>query len=125
MTIFSTGEERTMTRIHGTPKRIGAAIALAVALLGLAGVTRSQDESRGRSPELTAPDGGGIGRELSVPVHLNDGDEFGMSVGDLISFGEKLFSANWTSQEGQGRPLTKGTGNPLADPTSPLVFPRN
>ncbi len=33
--------------------------------------------------------------------------------------------ARWTSQEGAGRPLTKGTGNPLSDPLAPLVFPRN
>jgi hypothetical protein len=30
----------------------------------------------------------------------------------------------WTAQEGAGRPLTKGTGAPLSDPSSPLVFPR-
>ncbi len=39
--------------------------------------------------------------------------------------GEKLFKANWTSQEGGGRPLTKGTGASLSDPSDPLVFPRN
>ena len=66
-----------------------------------------------------------IGKEISVPVHLQDGQELETSVPDLIAFGEKLFSARWTSQEGQGRPLTKGTGNPISDPTSPLVFPRN
>jgi cytochrome c peroxidase len=66
-----------------------------------------------------------IGREVSVPDHLADGDEFAMPVGRLISHGEKLFTAVWTSQEGGGRPLTKGTGAPLSDPGSPLVFPRN
>ena len=66
-----------------------------------------------------------IGKEIAVPVHLQDGQEFGISIPDLISFGQILFIARWTSQEGQGRPLTKGTGNPLSDPTSPLVFPRN
>ena len=48
-----------------------------------------------------------------------------MPIRKLIRFGEKLFSAAWTIQEGAGRPLTKGTGNPLSDPSSPLVFPRN
>jgi hypothetical protein len=39
--------------------------------------------------------------------------------------GKKLFEAHFTSQEGAGRPLSKGTGAPLSDPTSPLLFPRN
>ena len=48
-----------------------------------------------------------------------------MPLSRLIAHGELLFSANWTHQEGGGRPLTKGTGAPLSDPSSPLVFPRN
>jgi hypothetical protein len=43
----------------------------------------------------------------------------------LIQFGEKLFTATFTIQEGAGRPLSKGTGAALSDPGSPLVFPRN
>jgi hypothetical protein len=39
--------------------------------------------------------------------------------------GEKLFTAKFTIEEGAGRPLTKGTGAPLSDPNSRLVFPRN
>ncbi len=66
-----------------------------------------------------------IGKEVSVPDHLEDGEEFKMPIKDLIAHGEKLFRANWTSQEGAGRPLTKGTGAALSDPTDPLVFPRN
>ena len=66
-----------------------------------------------------------IGKEIAVPLHLEDGQEFELSIPDLISFGQTLFVARWTSQEGQGRPLAKGTGNPLSDPTLPLVFPRN
>jgi hypothetical protein len=66
-----------------------------------------------------------IGQEVAVPVHLQDGQEFQMSVAQLAAFGRTLFTAMWTSQEGQGRPLTKGTGNPISDPTNPLVFPRN
>ena len=66
-----------------------------------------------------------IGKELSVPQHLQDGQEFQVSLPDLIAFGSRLFSARWTTQEGQGRPQTKGTGSPLSDPTSPLTFPRN
>src|SRR5436309_1485678 len=66
-----------------------------------------------------------IGQEVAVPVHLQDGDEVATSTKDLIAFGQKLFTAMWTSQEGAGRPLSKGTGAPLADPSDPLVFPRN
>ena len=66
-----------------------------------------------------------IGKEISVPQHLQDGQEFLLPVPDLIAFGKELFQAKWTVQEGQGRPLSKGTGNSLSDPRSPLVFPRN
>lgn len=66
-----------------------------------------------------------IGREVAIPVHLQDGQEFQLSIPDLVKFGEKLFKANWTIQEGGGRPLVKGTGAPLSDPSDPLVFPRN
>ena len=66
-----------------------------------------------------------IGREVSVPRHLQDGEEFTLSAKSLVEHGRALFTAVWTSQEGGGRPLTKGTGNPVTDPTSPLLFPRN
>lgn len=66
-----------------------------------------------------------VGVEVAVPRHLQDGEEFEVSKRKLIAHGEKLFTANWTDQEGGGRPLTKGTGGPLSDPTNPLVFPRN
>ena len=66
-----------------------------------------------------------IGREVSVPVHLVDGQEFAMPLDRLIAHGRHLFTAVWTVQEGGGRPDTKGTGAPLADSASPLAFPRN
>jgi hypothetical protein len=66
-----------------------------------------------------------IGREVAVPHHLQDGDEFVISTKALLEHGRNLFTAVWPIQEGGGRPLTKGTGNPLSDSTSPLVFPRN
>lgn len=69
--------------------------------------------------------GAEIGREVSVPVRLSDGQEMQMTADDLAEFGQRLFTANWTGQEGGGRPLTKGTGAPLSDPARPLVFPRN
>jgi len=69
--------------------------------------------------------GQGIGQELSVPTHLNDGAEFLIGIRRVLNHGEMLFRANWTVQEGGGRPLTKGTGAGLSDPTEPLSFPRN
>ena len=66
-----------------------------------------------------------IGQEVAVPRHLRDGEEYGLSTRALVEFGRSLFTAVWTSQEGGGRPLTKGTGAPLSDPSKPLVFPRN
>ncbi len=66
-----------------------------------------------------------IGREVAVPNHLADGEEYSIPLKDLLAHGRKLFTAVWTIQEGGGRPLTKGTGNPLSNPSLPLVFPRN
>jgi hypothetical protein len=74
---------------------------------------------------LSPVNGADIGREVSIARHFVDGDEFAMPLTNLIAHGRRLFEANWTVQEGAGRPLTKGTGAPLSDPTEPLVFPRN
>ncbi|PYV66569.1 MAG: thiol oxidoreductase, partial [Acidobacteria bacterium] len=66
-----------------------------------------------------------VGREVAIPTHLQDGDEFTIPTVQLIEFGAKLFSAKFTVQEGAGRPKSKGTGAPISDPSAPLVFPRN
>jgi hypothetical protein len=66
-----------------------------------------------------------IGREVAIPIHLQDGEEFTVPLGQLINYGSQLFTAKFTIEEGAGRPLTKGTGAPISDPSSPLVFPRN
>jgi len=66
-----------------------------------------------------------IGREVAVPRHVADGEEYSIPLKDLLAHGLKLFTAAWTIQEGGGRPLSKGTGNPLSNPASPLIFPRN
>lgn len=68
---------------------------------------------------------GDIGREVSVPRYLDDGDEFDRPLGEVIAHGKRLFDANWTVQEGAGRRTLKGTGAPLSDPDSPLDFPFN
>src|SRR5260370_9969340 len=67
----------------------------------------------------------GIGREVAIPRHMATGEEFPTPLHQLIRFGARLFTAQFTVQEGAGRPLTKGTGATVADPSSPLVFPRN
>jgi hypothetical protein len=66
-----------------------------------------------------------IGREVAIPRHLQDGEEFNTPLPQLIRYGSQLFTAKFTIQEGAGRPLSKGTGAAVSDPTSPLVFPRN
>jgi hypothetical protein len=66
-----------------------------------------------------------VGREVAIPVHLQDGEEFNTPVTQLIRYGAQLFNAKFTIQEGAGRPRSKGTGAPISDPSSPLVFPRN
>lgn len=82
-----------------------------ISLLIFIAIAKSQTESQ-------------IGREVAVPVHLQDGQEFQVGLDALIRYGRKLFTANFTVEDGAGRPLTKGTGAPLTDPSSPLVFPR-
>ncbi len=66
-----------------------------------------------------------VGREVAIPIHIQDGEEFTVPIAHLIQYGAQLFNAKFTVQEGAGRPLSKGTGAPVSDPTSPLVFPRN
>src|SRR5262249_2375666 len=69
--------------------------------------------------------GSQIGQETAIPKHLQDGEEFNTPLDQLIQYGMQLFTAKFTVNEGAGRPRTKGTGTPISDPTSPLVFPRN
>src|SRR5947209_7490853 len=66
-----------------------------------------------------------IGREVAIARHMQDGEEFSILLRDLLAHGQRLFTAVWTIEEGGGRPLSKGTGAKLSDPTSPLEFPRN
>jgi hypothetical protein len=66
-----------------------------------------------------------IGEEVSSYQRLEDGQEHTVSQRELLRRGEAAFSAQWTSQEGGGRPLTKGTGGTLSDPSDPLIFPRD
>ena len=65
-----------------------------------------------------------IGRELGLPQHLQDDQEYTLSIQRLLEHGRRVFTANWTVEEGGGRPLTKGNGRQLVDPKSPLVGAR-
>jgi hypothetical protein len=65
-----------------------------------------------------------LGREVAIPRHMQNGEEFKTPIPQLIEYGRSIFTANWTIQEGAGRPSSKGTGAPLSDATQPLVFPR-
>jgi Homeodomain-like domain len=87
-----------------TPRRL-LPFGLAVLALALTSDV-STDDSR-------------IGREVSVAQHLADGEEFQISLDALFDHGKKLFTADWTSEEGGGRPLTKGNGKPLSDLSTP------
>lgn len=68
--------------------------------------------------------GPSIGQERTVSVHFEDGQELSSALPLLIDHGRLLFGANWTDQEGGGRPFTKGTGRPVSDSTRPLTGPR-
>jgi hypothetical protein len=78
-------------------------------------------------PSLVADrrSGSTIGREVGVATHLRDGDELRLPLSRVLRHGLTLFESVFTGQEGGGRPLSKGTGDPLTDPSSPLLFPRN
>src|SRR5215467_12417711 len=65
-----------------------------------------------------------LGEEHAIDRHLADDEEFRTPLLELIEHGKKVFCANWTDQDGAGRPLTKGTGKPVSDPAAPLKGPR-
>jgi hypothetical protein len=90
------------------------------ARLGVIAVLAAVVSSQTRDPESSR-----IGRELALPRHLSDDEEFRIPLLELIDHGKKVFCANWTEQEGSGRPLSKGTGKALSDPSSPLVGARS
>jgi len=95
--------------------------SLSLGALGiLSGFLVVQSFAQNSKPEQSSA----IGREVSVPRHLSDGQEFTIPLAELLFHGKLLFNANWTEQEGGGRPMTKGTGRPLSDPSRPLTGSR-
>ena len=97
-------------RMKNASRELGCFVFICSLLVGLAVVAEDKTD---------------IGREVAIHRHLQDGEEFTIPLQKLIAYGSELFAAKFTIQEGAGRPLTKGTGSPLSDSTSPLVFPRN
>ncbi|MBI1299933.1 thiol oxidoreductase [bacterium] len=99
------------------------------AIIGESSGLREKNPSPFATPTSTSVASGAeepsLGREVAVSRHLQDGEEFSLAIADLIDHGRHLFEAAWTIEEGAGRPLMKGTGILLADPTHPLTFPRN
>ena len=86
------------------------------ALLGLLSLRAAGEPNRNES----SPASSRIGQEVSIPRHMQDGEEAKVPLPVLLEHGKRLFMANWTQQEGAGRPLTKGNGRALSDPSSPL-----
>jgi len=74
---------------------------------------------------MAEPPAGRIGEERSGYRRLEDGEEHRLPLHELLQRGEAAFTARWTPAEGAGRPLSAGTGGPLADASAPLVFPRS
>lgn len=97
-------------------------IIAGILFLGLNGATNFAESAAmapARQPTDPTPPAplAPLGQELAIPRHLHDGEEFQLSLTELLAHGERLFSAHWTSQE--------GTGVLLSKPSDPLVFPRN
>ena len=65
-----------------------------------------------------------IGEEIAIAHHIREGQELLLPVRAIVDYGKAIFNANWTKQDGGGRPFTKGTGRPLSDPVYPLTGPR-
>lgn len=110
------------TKISESRRRQGRAtwtLILCVVVLAHLAVRQSFGQDSREQAQQT-----GVGREVSVPRHLKDGEEFTLPLEKLLAHGKLLFNANWTEQEGGGRPLTKGTGRPLSDPSRPLTGTR-
>lgn len=105
-----------------TTRGVVAMLALALAW---AGAFPLRAEGPPTAAEAIERPEAAIGKEVAVPRHLADGDEYRLARRALLDHGQRLFEAMWTSEEGGGRPLTKGNGRPLVDPSEPLVFPRN
>ena len=94
--------------------RSNTRILLCMLLLGARSPIHGQSTyaSRGRA----------IGSEKAVgESRRRDSEVSAWPISEILLLGSRAFSANWTEQDGGGRPLTKGTGRPLTDSSRPLV----
>ena len=74
------------------PRAEWAGGLLSVVCLGcvfVSGVAKSQEASA-------------IGREVAIPRHMQDGEEFNTPIPRLIRYGKQLFEARFTSQKVPG-----------------------
>lgn len=101
---------------NGQRRRRWLAAAVLVGVAGAAGWTWAQVDASARRLS--------IGLELGMPERLADDEEFKLPLAQLLEHGRRVFSANWTVDEGAGRPLSKGNGRGLTDPSTPLVGAR-
>ena len=122
-TAMSVGQIRAAR--HGNAFHVWCVVLLSMGVFLVATQVVSSQQSVQTQSNRSAPSQSSIGREVSVPTHLKDGEEFSISLEALVRHGKLLFNAMWTEQEGGGRPLTKGTGRPLADPSRPLTGNRS
>jgi hypothetical protein len=84
--------------------------SISIASLGCAAAVALQASQRldvASSPRPT------LGSELSAETQMNGDREIWMPQSAMLLHGEAVFKTNWTSQEGVGRPQTKGTGRGL------------
>ena len=66
-----------------------------------------------------------IGEEVAITRHLQSDEEFALPLAELLDVGRRLFEANWTEEDGGGRPRSKGTGAALSARSEPLTGERN
>ena len=105
-----------MNRMHEGLVRTVLATSLVIGLvIGIAVGSPTRAEATGKA----------IGEERSVYERLEDGEETSLHLNELLRRGRLLIEAQWTPVEGGGRPMTTGTGAPLADGSRPLTFPNN
>src|SRR3954462_11736820 len=103
--------------MRGTNVRTGArtAVLAGTIVFGLA----VRHEALWSSAQIAA-----AAEPTTIREHLRDGEEFVRPLDAVLAIGKALFEANWTTEEGGGRPLTKGTGRPLSDPATRLAGTR-
>src|SRR5712691_10251569 len=105
-TIDSSGNTSTCTcevnvldRLPSARRRVSRCIILVFFLASANWLALGQQSSpQAQETPYTQSRQSSIGREVSVPVHLQDGQEFSLPLDKLLAHGLLLFNANWTEQ---------------------------